>query len=94
MSLPLHPHRAQSRLKPGEPLRRGYMNYYAVPGHIECVLRFRSFVIRRRFRTLRRRGDRRRISRARFGPLAESWLPRARIVHQYPQQRFYVLHPR
>ena len=53
------------------------MNYHAVPGNIECVISFRSQLIRLWFRTLRRRGDRPRITWARFGPSANRWLPLA-----------------
>jgi group II intron reverse transcriptase/maturase len=73
---------------------QGHMNFYAVPGNIECVIRFRSECIRLWLCTLRRRGDRRRLTWARFGPFANSWLPRAHIVHPYPHERFYVFHPR
>jgi group II intron reverse transcriptase/maturase len=91
-------HRMHSRVSDTAAwLRRvvqGYLNYYAVPGNIDCVITFRSELIRLWYRTLRRRGDRRRINWARFGPFANSWLPRACVVHPYPNQRFYVMHPR
>ncbi|MBI5251620.1 MAG: group II intron reverse transcriptase/maturase [Desulfomonile tiedjei] len=73
---------------------QGYMNYHAVPGNIERMTTFRSEVIRLWFHALRRRGDRRRITWARFGPFANHWLPRARILHPHPCLRFYAIHPR
>jgi len=73
---------------------RGYMAYHAIPGNLDSVLRFRTQVIRLWLRTLRRRGDRRRITWARFGLFANRWLPRAHILHPYPSKRFYAIHPR
>jgi group II intron reverse transcriptase/maturase len=73
---------------------QGYLNYHAVPGNIESVLCFRTQVIRYWYRTLRRRGDRRRITWDRFGKFANHWLPRARILHPHPCLRFYAIHPR
>jgi group II intron reverse transcriptase/maturase len=72
----------------------GYMNYHAVPGNFASVKSFRTHVMRLWFRTLRRRGDRHRITWDRFGPFANRWLPRARIVHPYPDTRFYAINPR
>jgi hypothetical protein len=73
---------------------QGYMNYHAVPGNLDSVLSFRTQVIRYWFHALRRRGDRHRIPWPRFGPFANRWLPRARVVHPYPSQRFAAIHPR
>jgi RNA-directed DNA polymerase len=73
---------------------QGYMNYHAVPGNIACITTFRTLVIRLWFHALRRRGDRRRITWTRFGPFANHWLPRARILHPHPCLRFYAIHPR
>jgi RNA-directed DNA polymerase len=73
---------------------QGWMAYHAIPGNIDSVLRFRSEIIRIWLCTLRRRGNRRRITWARFGPFANRWLPRARVLHPYPGERFYATHPR
>jgi len=73
---------------------QGYMNYHAVPGNLDSVLSFRTQVIRSWFRALRRRGDRHRITWSRFGAFANRWLPRARVLHPYPSQRFGAIHPR
>jgi group II intron reverse transcriptase/maturase len=75
-------------------LVRGYMIYHAVPGNVDSVLTFRNEVVRLWFRSLRRRGNRRRITWARFEPLADRWIPRARILHPFPPDRFYAIHPR
>ena len=73
---------------------QGYMNYHAVPGNIESVLSFRTQVIRYWYHTLRCRSDRRHLTWDRFGPFANRWLPRARILHLHPCLRFYAIHPR
>ena len=67
---------------------QGYMNYHAVPGNLARVKSFRTQIIRLWFRALRRRGDRHRITWARFGQFANRWLPRARILHLHPNERF------
>ena len=73
---------------------RGYMNYHAVPGNFAALKTFRTQVIRTWFRSLRRRGDRHPITWARFGVVADILIPRARILHPYPEVRFYATHPR
>jgi group II intron reverse transcriptase/maturase len=73
---------------------RGYMNYHAVPGNLAAVKTFRTQVIRSWFRALRRRGDRHKITWARFGVVADILIPRVRILHPYPDARFYATHPR
>jgi len=72
----------------------GYMNYHAVPGNFRRVQTFRRELVRHWFRSLRRRGDKRRINWARFGLVADILIPRARILHPYPDRRFYATHPR
>jgi len=73
---------------------QGYMNYHAIPANLDSVKTFRTQVIRYWYRALRRRGDRHRITWARFGGIANLVLPRVRVLHPYPNQRFYVKHPR
>jgi RNA-directed DNA polymerase len=73
---------------------QGYMNYHAIPGNLDSVKTFRTQVIRSWYRALRRRGDRHRITWARFGVIADILIPRVRVLHPYPTQRFYVTHPR
>jgi group II intron reverse transcriptase/maturase len=73
---------------------RGFMNYYAVPTNFEANVAFRRQVISHWHRTLRRRGDRDRTAWQRMKRLADSYLPKVRIVHPWPEQRFAVRHPR
>jgi hypothetical protein len=51
---------------------------------------FRDEVTRMWLRSLRRRSQRDRFSWARMRTLATRWLPRARILHPWPSQRFGV----
>lgn len=75
----------------GRWLRRvvqGYFNYHAVPGNVNRLDAFRKDVSRAWLHALRRRSQRRRMPWARFGRLVERYLPRARVLHPYPHQRF------
>ena len=45
-------------------------------------------VIRHWLRSLRRRSQRTRLTWERMGRLADRWLPRPRILHPWPEQRF------
>jgi group II intron reverse transcriptase/maturase len=67
---------------------QGYLNYHAVPGNIARLARFRDEVSRAWLFALRRRSQRRRMPWARFLRLVERYLPAARILHPYPNQRF------
>ena len=73
---------------------QGYLNYHAVPGNSEAITAFRLQVVRHWHKALRRRSQRHRLPWSRFGPLADRWIPRARILHAYPDDRFYAKHPR
>ncbi|MCO6435706.1 MAG: group II intron reverse transcriptase/maturase [Phycisphaerae bacterium] len=73
---------------------RGYLNYHAVPGNMASVMAFRTQAIRHWLFALRRRSHKHRLPWKRFGPLADKWIPRARILHPYPNERFYAKHPK
>lgn len=75
----------------GRWLRRvvqGYFNYHAVPGNVDRLDSFRKDVSRAWLHALRRRGQRGRMTWTRFGPLVDRYLPKARVIHPYPHQRF------
>jgi len=55
---------------------------------------FRDCVIRRWLRSLRRRGQRDKTTWERMKRLADDFLPKPRILHPWPKQRFAVKHPR
>jgi hypothetical protein len=67
---------------------RGHLAYYAVPDNIDAVAAFRTEAIRHWYRALRRRSQRSRLVWARMNRLAIRWLPRVRIMHPWPDERF------
>src|SRR5499427_6883930 len=67
---------------------RGYFNYHAVPGKMDSLNSFRSQVIWRWYRALRRRSQRTRMTWERFWPLVDRWIPSAKIQHPHPNVRF------
>lgn len=73
---------------------RGYYNYHAVPGNIAATEVFRREVLRAWLHALRRRSQRHRMPWHRFSKIASRWLPTPRILHPYPNDRFYAKHPR
>ena len=75
----------------GSWLRRvvqGYFNYHAVPGNIQRLGAFRTEVARAWLHALRRRGQRGRMPWTRLGRLVGRYLPRVRVLHPYPAERF------
>jgi len=68
----------------------GWLRYYAVPRTSPWLTSFRRHVVWLWRRTLRRRGDKGKMSWARVHRLAARWLPTVRIQHPYPEQRLAV----
>lgn len=66
---------------------RGHCQYYGVPLNSHRLRAFRLAVIRHWYRTLRRRGQKRRVNWARMSRLVARWLPPARICHPWPSVR-------
>lgn len=75
---------------------RGWLGYFAVPGNYRSINQFRIQVVRHWLRALRRRSQkgRRGWNWERMAKLAAFWLPRARILHPYPDQRLIVARPK
>jgi RNA-directed DNA polymerase len=70
---------------------RGWLNYHAVPGNSLSLGRFRNEVGRIWFGVLRRRSQKFRRRRWRYmARLIRYWLPPARILHPYPNERLAV----
>jgi group II intron reverse transcriptase/maturase len=67
---------------------RGHLAYYAVPGNIDAVAAFRTQVTRHWYRALRRRSQRSSLDWERMARLATRWLPPARNMHPWPEERF------
>jgi len=73
---------------------RGYYAYHAVPTNLHSLNAFRYSVQRLWGKTLRRRGQKHRLPWMRISRIADQWLPRPRILHPWPVDRFSVKHPR
>jgi group II intron reverse transcriptase/maturase len=73
---------------------QGHLNYYAVPGNLMVVSDFLHELRRIWQKALSRRSQKARMTWPRFTRLAARWLPRVRIMHPYPEQRFAATHPR
>ena len=72
----------------------GYFRYHAVPTNWAALGAFRDEVIKRWRRALGRRSQKGDLTWARMEKLADDWLPKPRILHPWPNQRFAVRHPR
>src|ERR1700720_1673528 len=74
--------------------RIGFFNYHAVPTNWDALGAFRTEITERWRRTLSRRSQKGGLTWARMAKLADDWLPKPRILHPWPNQRFAVRHPR
>ena len=66
----------------------------AVPTNSTALEAFRYYVTTLWRRSLRRRSQKAALTWARNGKAAEDWLPRPRVLHPWPSDRFAVKHPR
>jgi len=69
---------------------KGHMNYYAVPGNYKAISLFRYRVSQLWYRALKRRSQKHRITCEYMNKLTKRYLPAAKILHPYPDTRFYV----
>jgi RNA-directed DNA polymerase len=69
----------------------GHVRYYGVPMNQRALHTFRFQVGRLWMRTLRRRGQRHRLTWARMRGHIDRWLPPARPCHPYPLKRLGVI---
>jgi group II intron reverse transcriptase/maturase len=72
----------------------GFFNYHAVPTNHRSLRAFRDHVVNLWRRSLRRRSQRDKTRWDRIKKLADDWLPKPRILHPWPRERFAVKHPR
>lgn len=87
----------QNPVQTGFWLRRvvqGHINYYGVPFNSKAVGQFVFQVKRLWLKMLRRRSQRSNMPWSRFNYYVKYFIPNPRIVHPYPDKRFYVKHPR
>jgi group II intron reverse transcriptase/maturase len=72
----------------------GHLRYYGVPGNYRALSSFRHQVWRMWRWMLNRRSDKARVTVAGMQRIAARWLPKPRIHHPYPDERFSRKHPR
>lgn len=72
----------------------GYFVYHAVPTNSAALVTFRNEIIARWRWALHRRSQKSALTWTRMKKLADDWLPKPRILHPWPNQRFAVKHPR
>jgi RNA-directed DNA polymerase len=72
----------------------GFFNYHAVPTNWAALGAFRTEIIERWRWTLSRRSQKGGLTWARMEKVADDWLPKPRVLHPWPNQRFAVRHPR
>jgi RNA-directed DNA polymerase len=72
----------------------GFFEYHAVPGNGPGIAAFRFHVIDLWRRTLQRRSQTDGTTWQRIAKIAKDFLPKPRILHPWPSQRFAVRHPR
>jgi group II intron reverse transcriptase/maturase len=73
---------------------RGYFNYHAVPTNRHALVVFWDEVTRAWRHVLSRRSQKGRITQEQMRSIAEAWLPKPKILHLWPRERFTVTHPR
>jgi RNA-directed DNA polymerase len=72
----------------------GYFNYHAVPTNFRALKAFRDEITRGWRRALSRRSQKTGLTWAAMNRLIDDWLPKPRILHPWPDQRFAVTHQR
>ena len=68
--------------------------YHAVPTNARAIKAFVHYVTEHWKRALRRRSQKDGSDVGADARMADDWLPKPRIHHPCPQQRFIVKHPR
>ncbi len=69
----------------------GYFAYHAVPGNWDAIGAFRTQIAKLWYKILRKRSQRNRMTWERMVRIIDRWLPPARILHPWPEQRFAVM---
>lgn len=72
----------------------GFYAYFAVPTNYRALANLRYHVGVLWMRALRRRSQKDKTPWEKLTRLADHWLPRPRIIHPWPGNRFRVKHPR
>jgi len=69
---------------------RGYYAYHAVPTNVLTLRSFRTAVEKLWRQSLQRRSQTGRVTWVRMHALTQRWVPRPRILHPWPEERFDV----
>jgi RNA-directed DNA polymerase len=72
----------------------GFYAYHAVPTNIRALAAFRDHVTRLWWQALRGRSQRDKTTWERCAKIADEWLPKPKILHPWPSDRFAVKYPR
>ena len=74
---------------------QGHYGYFAVPTNLWSVRAVRHHLKVRWYLSLQRRSQRgRRMTWRRMNVIVARWLPKPRVIHPWPEQRFLVTHRR
>jgi group II intron reverse transcriptase/maturase len=73
---------------------RGFFAYHAVPTNMPALVVFRYRVTELWQRALKQRSQRDKTTWQRVRKIADDWLPKPKILHPWPSDRFAVKHPR
>ena len=73
---------------------RGYDNYHAIPGNLPALRNFRRLILLYWLKMLRKRGQKHAMTWKKFFHIVKRWIPNPRIMHPYPNQRFYANRPK
>lgn len=68
-----------------------YSAYHAIPGNWAAIGAFRTQIARLWYRALQRRSQKTRLNWARMAKIIDTWLPPARILHPWPEQRLAAI---
>jgi RNA-directed DNA polymerase len=71
----------------------GYFAYHAVPTNLLRLNGLRSEVCRAWRHALLRRSQRHRLNWSRFNRLTRKYVPSCRVLHPYPEERFFASRP-
>ena len=73
---------------------RGHMNYFSVPGNLDSVSLYIYELKKAWYKSLCRRSQRKRINWDKFRLYLAPLLPTPKVIHPYPDKRFYAKYPR
>ncbi len=69
----------------------GHCRYYGVPNNQQAMSAFRFAVSQMWWRSLRRRGNRRKLPWKKMEKIVDHWLPQVKLHHPYPLRRMGVI---